>query len=136
MAEELKNNNNEEVMSSNFIHTFIDEDIAEGGQYEGKTVHTRFPPEPNGYLHIGHAKAICIDFGTAEKYNGLCNLRMDDTNPTKEDVEYVDAIKEDIKWLGFDWGDRFYFASEYFPQMYDYAVELNKSRLSSIGLSL
>ena len=132
MAEELKNNNNEEVMSSNFIHTFIDEDIAEGGQYEGKTVHTRFPPEPNGYLHIGHAKAICIDFGTAEKYNGLCNLRMDDTNPTKEDVEYVDAIKEDIKWLGFDWGDRFYFASEYFPQMYNYAVELIKKGLAYV----
>ena len=132
MTEELKNNNNEEVMSSNFIHTFIDEDIAEGGQYEGKTVHTRFPPEPNGYLHIGHAKAICIDFGTAEKYNGLCNLRMDDTNPTKEDVEYVDAIKEDIKWLGFDWGDRFYFASEYFPQMYDYAVELIKKGLAYV----
>ena len=94
MAEELKNNNIEEVMSSNFIHTFIDEDIAEGGQYEGKTVHTRFPPEPNGYLHIGHAKAICIDFGTAEKYNGLCNLRMDDTNPTKEDVEYKTAPSE------------------------------------------
>ena len=132
MAEEIKNNNIEEVMSSNFIHTFIDEDIAEGGQYEGKTVHTRFPPEPNGYLHIGHAKAICIDFGTAEKYNGLCNLRMDDTNPTKEDVEYVDAIKEDIKWLGFDWGDRFYFASEYFPQMYDYAVELIKKGLAYV----
>lgn len=132
MAEEIKNNNNEEAVASNFIHTFIDEDIAEGGQYEGKTVHTRFPPEPNGYLHIGHAKAICIDFGTAEKYDGLCNLRMDDTNPTKEDVEYVDAIKEDIKWLGFDWDDRFYFASEYFPQMYDYAVELIKKDLAYV----
>lgn len=132
MAEEIKNNNNEEAIASNFIHTFIDEDIAKGGQYEGKTVHTRFPPEPNGYLHIGHAKAICIDFGTAEKYNGLCNLRMDDTNPTKEDVEYVDAIKEDIKWLGFDWDDRFYFASEYFPQMYDFAVELIKKGLAYV----
>ena len=89
-------------------------------------MHTRFPPEPNGYLHIGHAKAVCIDFATAEKYNGLCNLRMDDTNPTKEDVEYVDAIQEDIHWLGFDWGDRFYYASDYFPKMYDIAVQLIK----------
>ena len=110
--------------NANFIHDFIDEDIAKGGQYEGMTVHTRFPPEPNGYLHIGHAKAVCIDFGTAEKYGGMCNLRMDDTNPTKEDEEYVDAIKEDIKWLGFDWGDRFYFASEYFDKMYECAEEL------------
>ena len=130
MAEEIKNN--EEIMAGNFIHTFIDEDIAPGGEYEGKTVHTRFPPEPNGYLHIGHAKAICIDFGTAEKYGGICNLRMDDTNPTKEDVEYVDAIKEDIKWLGFDWGDRFYYASDYFPQMYEYAVELIKKGLAYV----
>lgn len=115
-----------EEVWSNFIHDFIDEDIAPGGQYEGRTVHTRFPPEPNGYLHIGHAKAVCIDFATAEKYNGLCNLRMDDTNPTKEDVEYVDAIQEDIHWLGFDWGDRFYYASDYFPRMYDIAVQLIK----------
>ena len=122
----------EEVMSSNFIHTFIDEDIAEGGAYYGKKVHTRFPPEPNGYLHIGHAKAIFVNFGTAQKYNGLCNLRMDDTNPTKEDVEYVDAIKEDISWLGFDWDDRFYFASDYFDQMYDYAVELIKKGLAYV----
>ena len=121
-----------EVMSSNFIHTFIDEDISEGGDYYGKTVHTRFPPEPNGYLHIGHAKAIFVDFGTARKYNGLCNLRMDDTNPTKEDVEYVDAIKEDISWLGFDWGDRFYYASDYFEQMYEYAVELIKKGLAYV----
>ena len=106
MADEIKNTENEELMQGNFIHSFIDEDIAEGGRFEGKKVHTRFPPEPNGYLHIGHAKAICINFATAEKYNGMCNLRMDDTNPTKEDVEYVDAIKEDIKWLGFDWEDR------------------------------
>ena len=96
---------------SNFISEFIKEDIGEGGQFEGKTVHTRFPPEPNGYLHIGHAKAVCINFGMAQKFGGKCNLRMDDTNPTKEDVEYVDAIKEDIHWLGFDWGDDFYFAS-------------------------
>ena len=88
--------------SLNFIDRFIQEDIAEGGAYAGKTVHTRFPPEPNGYLHIGHCKALTIDFGTALKFGGLCNLRMDDTNPTKEDVEFVDAIKEDIHWLGFD----------------------------------
>lgn len=131
MAEEIKNTENE-VMAGNFIHSFIEEDIAEGGKYEGKKVHTRFPPEPNGYLHIGHAKAICIDFGTAEKYNGICNLRMDDTNPTKEDVEYVDAIKEDIKWLGFDWDDRFFYASEYFEQMYEYAVELIKKGLAYV----
>ena len=85
--------------SKNFIHAFIEEDIAEGGRFAGKTVHTRFPPEPNGYLHIGHCKALIIDFGTAEKFGGLCNLRMDDTNPTKEDVEYVQAIQDDIHWL-------------------------------------
>ena len=90
-----------EYTSKNFIHEFIDEDIAAG---KTETVHTRFPPEPNGYLHIGHCKALMIDFGTAEKYGGLCNLRMDDTNPTKEDVAFVEAIKEDIHWLGFDWG--------------------------------
>ena len=112
--------------SKNFIHAFIDEDIADGGRYAGKTVHTRFPPEPNGYLHIGHCKALIIDFGTAEKYGGLCNLRMDDTNPTKEDVEFVEAIKEDIHWLGFDWADREYYASDYFPQLYDLAIRLIK----------
>ena len=128
----LNNDEAAEVMSSNFIHDFIDEDIAEGGRYEGKKVHTRFPPEPNGYLHIGHAKAICIDFGTAEKYGGLCNLRMDDTNPTKEDVEYVEAIKEDIKWLGFDWDDRFYFASDYFEDMYNFAIELIEKGLAYV----
>ena len=123
---------NEKLVNENFIHRFIKEDIAEGGDYYGKKVHTRFPPEPNGYLHIGHAKAVCVDFGTAEKFGGLCNLRMDDTNPTKEDVEYVDAIKEDIKWLGFDWDDRFYYASDYFEQMYDYAVELIKKGLAYV----
>lgn len=123
---------NEKLVNENFIHRFINEDIAEGGDYYGKKVHTRFPPEPNGYLHIGHAKAVCVDFGTAEKFSGLCNLRMDDTNPTKEDVEYVDAIKEDIKWLGFDWEDRFYYASDYFEQMYDYAVELIKKGLAYV----
>ena len=114
-------------MAQNFIHDAIDEELAPGGRCEGMKVHTRFPPEPNGYLHIGHAKAIYVDFGTAAKYGGICNLRMDDTNPTKEDVEYVDAIQEDIKWLGYDWEDRFYYASDYFEQMYDYAVELIKA---------
>ena len=118
--------------SKNFIHAFIDEDIAEGGRYAGKTVHTRFPPEPNGYLHIGHCKALIIDFGTAEKYNGLCNLRMDDTNPTKEDVEFVEAIQEDIHWLGFDWGDRFFYGSDYFEQTYDFAVSLIKKGLAYV----
>jgi glutaminyl-tRNA synthetase len=118
--------------SKNFIHTFIDEDIAEGGRYAGKTVHTRFPPEPNGYLHIGHCKALIIDFGTAEKYNGLCNLRMDDTNPTKEDVEFVEAIQEDIRWLGFDWGDRFFYGSDYFEKTYDFAVSLIKKGLAYV----
>ena len=118
--------------SKNFIHAFIDEDIAPGGQFAGKTVHTRFPPEPNGYLHIGHCKALIIDFGTAEKYGGLCNLRMDDTNPTKEDVEFVEAIKEDIHWLGFDWGDRFYYGSDYFEKDYEYAVELIKKGLAYV----
>ena len=124
--------NNNEVMTGNFIHDFIEEDIAEGGRYEGKKVHTRFPPEPNGYLHIGHAKAVCINFATAEKFGGICNLRMDDTNPTKEDVEYVDAIKEDIAWLGFHWDDRFFYASEYFEQMYDFAVELIQKGLAYV----
>jgi len=120
------------IMSQNFIHDFIDQDIAQGGQYQGMKVHTRFPPEPNGYLHIGHCKALTIDFGTAEKYGGLCNLRMDDTNPTKEDEEFVEAIQEDIHWLGFDWGDRFFYASDYFDQMYDYAVELIKKGLAYV----
>ena len=118
--------------SKNFIHAFIEEDIAEGGRYAGATVHTRFPPEPNGYLHIGHCKALIIDFGTAEKFGGLCNLRMDDTNPTKEDVEFVEAIKEDIHWLGFDWGDRFFYGSDYFEKDYEYAVELIKKGLAYV----
>ena len=118
--------------SKNFIHNFIEEDIAPGGQFAGKTVHTRFPPEPNGYLHIGHCKALIIDFGTAEKFGGLCNLRMDDTNPTKEDTEFVDAIQEDIHWLGFDWGDRFFYGSDYFEKDYEYAVELIKKGLAYV----
>ncbi len=129
MAEEKIMGGSEErvSMAQNFIHDAIDEDLAQGGRYQGLQVHTRFPPEPNGYLHIGHAKAIYVDFGTAAKYGGICNLRMDDTNPTKEDVEYVDAIQEDIRWLGYDWDDRFFYASDYFEQMYEYAVELIKA---------
>ena len=119
-------------MADNFIHAIIDEELAEGGRCYGKTVHTRFPPEPNGYLHIGHAKALCIDFGTALKYGGLCNLRMDDTNPTKEDEEYVDAIQEDIRWLGFDWDDRFYYASDYFDTMFEQAVGLIRKGLAYV----
>ena len=118
--------------SNNFIHTIIDEELQEGGRCYGKTVHTRFPPEPNGYLHIGHVKAMCIDFGTAEKYGGLCNLRMDDTNPAKEDDEFVRAIQEDIRWMGFDWGDRFFYASDYFDTMYDLAVGLIKKGLAYV----
>lgn len=120
------------IMAQNFIHDFIDEDIADGGRYAGMDVHTRFPPEPNGYLHIGHAKAIYVDFGTAQKYHGKCNLRMDDTNPTKEDVEFVDAIEEDTKWLGYDWEDRFFYASDYFDQMYAYAQELIRKGLAYV----
>lgn len=112
----------ENTAPSNFIEDFIDEDLKEGAY---NRVQTRFPPEPNGYLHIGHAKAICINFGVKEKYNGVCNLRMDDTNPTKEDTEYVDAIKEDIEWLGFKW-DNIYFASDYFDFLYECAIKLIK----------
>ena len=118
----------EEVVSKNFIEEAIEKDLADG-VYD--KVQTRFPPEPNGYLHIGHAKAICIDFGTAEKYGGTCNLRLDDTNPTKEDVEYVDAIMEDIKWLGFDW-DNVYFASDYFDFIYECAIKLIKKGLAFV----
>ena len=132
MADEIKTTAAEAPESRNFIHTFIEEDIAQGGQFEGMTVHTRFPPEPNGYLHIGHCKALTIDFGTAEKFGGLCNLRMDDTNPTKEDEEFVEAIKEDIHWLGFDWGDRFFYGSDYFEKDYEYAVELIKKGLAYV----
>ena len=131
MAEEIKTPETEES-GKNFIINFIDEDIAEGGQFQGMTVHTRFPPEPNGYLHIGHCKALTIDFGTAEKYNGLCNLRMDDTNPTKEDEEFVEAIKQDIHWLGFDWGDRFFYGSDYFEEDYRQAVLLIKKGLAYV----
>ncbi len=118
--------------SRNFIEAAIQEDIAPGGRFYGKQVHTRFPPEPNGYLHIGHCKALCIDFGTAEKFGGICNLRMDDTNPAKEDTEYVDAIKEDIHWLGFDWDDRFFYGSDYFEKTYELAVGLIKKGLAYV----
>ena len=111
-----------EKKQSNFIEDFVDEDL-ENGVY--KSVQTRFPPEPNGYLHIGHAKAICINFGIKEKYNGICNLRLDDTNPTKEDTEYVDAIMKDIHWLGFDY-DNVYYASDYFDFLYECAIKLIK----------
>jgi glutaminyl-tRNA synthetase len=113
-----------------FIEQFIIDDIREG-KNDGR-VHTRFPPEPNGYLHIGHAKAICLDFGMAQKYGGKCNLRFDDTNPTKEDVEYVDSIKEDIRWLGFDWEDREFYASDYFGKLFDFAVSLIKRSLAYV----
>lgn len=117
----LETPNNETV---NFIEAIINKDN-ESGKY-GKRVHTRFPPEPNGYLHIGHAKSICLNFGLGNDYNGLTNLRFDDTNPSKEEVEYVKSIEADVKWLGFDWDDREYFASDYFDTMYEYAKELIK----------
>jgi len=119
-----------EKKSLNFIEAIVEEDLRTGRD-QGR-IHTRFPPEPNGYLHIGHAKAICLDFGIAEKYGGKCNLRFDDTNPTKEDVEYVDSIKEDIKWLGFDWEEREYYASDQFQKLYDFAVQLIKKELAYV----
>ena len=112
-----------ESVSKNFIEQIIEKDLAEG-VYDH--VQTRFPPEPNGYLHIGHAKAILLNYGLAQKYNGKFNMRFDDTNPTKEKIEYVESIKEDIQWLGADWEDRLFFASDYFEQMYEYAVFLIK----------
>lgn len=130
----IKNENveNESDSLGNFVFEAIKKDISENGRFYGKTVHTRFPPEPNGYLHIGHAKAICIDFGAAEKFGGMCNLRMDDTNPSKEDTSYVDSIKEDVKWLGFDWQDRFYYASDYFDVMFENACGLIKKGLAYV----
>lgn len=117
-------NKNDSSTPSNFIREIIDKDLSEGKN--ANRVHTRFPPEPNGYLHIGHAKSICLNFGIARDYNGKCNLRFDDTNPTKEEVEYVDSIKEDVRWLGFDWEDREFYASDYFDQLFEYAVQLIK----------
>jgi glutaminyl-tRNA synthetase len=115
---------NESTAPTNFIRQIIEKELAEG---QTKAIHTRFPPEPNGYLHIGHAKSICLNFGLAEDYNGRCNLRFDDTNPHKEDQEYIDAIQEDIRWLGFDWGDQLFYSSDYFPKLYQFAVELIKA---------
>ena len=126
MSEENKNEVSKESElggTGNFIHSYITNDLGSEGLCK---LNTRFPPEPNGYLHIGHAKSICLNFGLAKYYGGKCNLRFDDTNPTKEDVEYVDSIEEDVKWLGFDWEDRLYFASEYFDKFYEYAVKLIK----------
>jgi glutaminyl-tRNA synthetase len=119
------NNSAITAAASNFIKHIIEEDI-KANNNDGR-VHTRFPPEPNGYLHIGHAKSICLNFGLAEQYSGLCNLRYDDTDPSKEEVEYVDSIKEDVRWLGYDWEDREYFASNYFEQLFEYALQLIKS---------
>jgi glutaminyl-tRNA synthetase len=122
----LENNKTNSALPArtNFIREIVDDDLRTN-KYGGR-VHTRFPPEPNGYLHIGHAKSICLNFGLARDYNGLCNLRFDDTNPTKEEQEYVDSIQSDVRWLGFDWGDRLYYASDYFNQLYEYAVQLIK----------
>ena len=116
--------------SKNFIQNFIDEDLKNGKYPDG--IKTRFPPEPNGYLHIGHAKSICLNFGLAQKYLGTCNLRFDDTNPSKEDVEFVDSIQDNIRWLGFDWEDRKFFASDYFEKLYNFAVELIKKNLAFV----
>ncbi|MDR0404387.1 MAG: glutamine--tRNA ligase/YqeY domain fusion protein [Oscillospiraceae bacterium] len=124
--------NGQKVESNNFIYDIIKEDIVKGLGKDSLTLHTRFPPEPNGHLHIGHAKAICINFGVAEKFGGICNLRMDDTNPAKEDESYVEGIKSDVDWLGFDWGDRFYYASDYFLQMYEFARELIEKGLAYV----
>ena len=115
----LQENSNEEKKSLSFVEQMVEQDLAEGKN--GGRIQTRFPPEPNGYLHIGHAKAICMDFGVAENYNGVCNLRFDDTNPSKEDTEYVDSILQDIKWLGFKWGN-VYYASDYFEKLWDFAI--------------
>ncbi len=108
---------------SNFIRTIIDGDLESG---KHKTIVTRFPPEPNGYLHIGHAKSICLNFGLARDYGGRCHLRFDDTNPTRDYEDYMESIKEDVRWLGFDWGEHLYYASDYFDQLYEFAIELIK----------
>jgi len=118
-----------EARPSNFIRQIIDEDLATG---KHTTVHTRFPPEPNGYLHIGHAKSICLNFGIAQDYQGQCNLRFDDTNPVKEDIEYVESIKNDVQWLGFNWSGDICYSSDYFDQLYAYAVELINKGLAYV----
>jgi len=114
---------------TNFIRQIIDADLA-AGKY--KTTHTRFPPEPNGYLHIGHAKSICLNFGLAQDYQGKCNLRFDDTNPAKEDIEYVESIKEDVRWLGFEWDGEICYSSDYFDRLYEYAIELIEKGLAYV----
>ena len=119
-----ENDSTEERKSLSFVEQLIEEDLAEGKN--GGRIQTRFPPEPNGYLHIGHAKAICMDFGAAEKYNGICNLRFDDTNPSKENNEYVESILSDIQWLGFQWNN-IYYASDYFQKLWDFAVWMIKN---------
>lgn len=124
MTDIITNAENADLKKSNFIHLQIADDLSKGKN--DSRVHTRFPPEPNGYLHIGHAKSICLNFGIAEKFNGKCNLRFDDTNPTKEEVEYVDSIMEDVRWLGFDWEDRLFYASDYFQKLHDFAILLIK----------
>ena len=123
MAENIIDNKAEEKKSLSFVEQIVEKDLEEGKN--NKRIQTRFPPEPNGYLHIGHAKAICMDFGVAENYHGICNLRFDDTNPSKEDTEYVDSILNDISWLGFKWGN-VYYASDYFQQLWDFAIWLIK----------
>ncbi|MFZ5950846.1 MAG: glutamine--tRNA ligase, partial [Candidatus Rifleibacteriota bacterium] len=124
MTTEETNKTEETIKNSNFIRDIIDEDLKSGKHNQ---VVTRFPPEPNGYLHVGHAKSICLNFGLAKSYNGRCHLRFDDTNPTKEEQEYIDSIKEDVNWLGFSWGDHEYYASDYFEQLYDWAILLIKA---------
>ena len=126
---EKKIEENEEKKSLSFVEQMVEADLAEGKN--GGRIQTRFPPEPNGYIHIGHAKAICMDFGVAERYGGVCNLRFDDTNPSKEDTEYVDSILNDIQWLGFKWGN-VYYASDYFQQLWDFAVWMIKKGMAYI----
>ena len=130
MAENTEIKPAEEKKVLNFVQQIVADDLAAGKN--GGRLNTRFPPEPNGYLHIGHAKAICMDFGVAEMFGGTCNLRFDDTNPQKEDTEYVESIKRDIHWLGYDWGDRLYYASDYFQKLYDFAIELIKKGLAYV----
>ena len=126
----MNKENEMDVTPSNFIREVVKDDIA-SNKWEGR-VHTRFPPEPNGFLHIGHAKSICLNFGLADEFGGQCNLRFDDTNPTKEEDVYVQSIIEDVKWLGFDWGDKIYYTSDYFAQLYDWAVQLIKADVAYV----
>ena len=130
MAETVDKNENPERKNLNFIEAIIEDDLK--NYPKGKSIITRFPPEPNGYLHIGHAKSICLNFGLAKSYKGKCNLRFDDTNPETEETEYVESIKEDIRWLGFDWGDREFYASNYFPKLYEFAIILINKGLAYV----